>query len=1375
MSSANYSLRHLPSEDWIKVHGVVARFEDAWQAGPPPSIDDYLRDAETVREVVLLELVHVDLEYRLKANEAIRVEHYLERYPRLTAHPLHVCELIATEYRLRRRRESALSPDDVLSRFPQYAEELAPRLAQAVEVSHDSVSRPSTIHERRQVPSLLRRCAAVGPLQVSACEILGELGRGGMGIVYRAHDRKRDAIVALKTLAWVDPGALYRFKQEFRALADVTHRNLVALYELVAEGETWFFTMEYVDGVDFRSHVRPGEGPVHLERLRDALRQLANGLDALHMAGKLHRDVKPSNVLVSRKGRLVILDFGLATELDRSGEHRSATQGTVGTVAYMAPEQGAGLPVTPASDWYSVGVMLYEAITGQLPFRGDAIRLLEDKRQRDPRPPRELAPDLPADLGALCTELLSRDPTARPSGAEVLRRLGGPAIPMDVPRPRSATLFVGRQQHLDVLRDSYQAMTEGRTVCCHIQGRSGAGKTALVQRFLDELSERDAVILAGRCYEHESVPYKALDSLVDALSRYLSDLPSAEVQALLPRDVQALARLFPVLRRIEAVARAPVRSVEAPNPQEVRRRASAAFRELLGRLGDRQPLVLFIDDLQWGDIDSTTLIADLLRPPDAPVLLLLASYRSHEAAGSPFLQAFLKSQEELRPAERRDVTVEALTPAEARDLALALLGRADEEAREHGEAIARESGGNAFFVYELVQHLQAGEVVSGGGVTPRVVTLDGAIWDRVCRLPEEARRLLEVIAIAGRPLRQSDASRATGSVADPRAALAVLRSGRLVSSRGPVEREEVESYHDRVRETVAGQLTPEVRTDCHRRLAHALEADGHTDPEVLAVHFEGAGEPLHASRYFAQAAGQAAEALAFDHAAELYRRALKLAPGDAIEERPLRVKLGDALANAGRGADAAHEYLTAAARSGASEALELRRRAALQFLGSGHVDEGLQTLRNVLGPVGLKLPATPRRALLSLLLQRARLWLRGLRFRERKESEIPAADLTRIDVCWSVSIGLGVIDNIRGAEIQTRHLLLALDAGEPFRIARALAVEAPHTGAPGGRSWQRASRLVHAADVLAEHLQHPYALGIVALSKGITAYTAQRWKEGQHFCDRAEAIFRDRCTGVAWELATAHTFALWCLGYLGELAELSRRCPALVQEAQERGDLYALTNIQTFTLPLTRLAADDPESARRDVKQALSQWSQQGYHIQHYAALVAGASIDLYTGDAASAWERGDRETAAFTRSLLPRVQVFRTHVQQMHAYSALARLAAAVDPRPLLRAVQRGARRLRRERMPWSDATAVYLQGVLAANRGDGNDAHRLLTNATAQFEAIDMRLHAAAVRRRLGELLGGGEGRDLIAVADAFMAAQNVRDPSRMAAVYAPGFRPR
>ena len=276
--------------------------------------------------------------------------------------------------------------------------------------------------------------------------LLRRLGTGGMGVVYEAHDRKTDRIVALKTLTRAEAAHIYRFKREFRTLADVSHPNLVTLYELMSAGNDWFFTMELVHGVTFINYVRPdilstqatdvdntlpvrrGYGPksadseadteifdssrisldeddddfqeeeslaanvpLDEDRLRFALRQLAEGVNRLHELGKLHRDIKPSNVLVTEEGRVVILDFGLVEDINP--ELRETL--LAGTPDYMSPEQGAQTAISKASDWYSVGVILYQALTSRLPFQGKFFEVMLRKQTRDPVQPREINPNLP--------------------------------------------------------------------------------------------------------------------------------------------------------------------------------------------------------------------------------------------------------------------------------------------------------------------------------------------------------------------------------------------------------------------------------------------------------------------------------------------------------------------------------------------------------------------------------------------------------------------------------------------------------------------------------------------------------------------------------------------------------------------------------------------------------------------------------------------------------------------------------------------------------------------------------------------------------------------------------------------------------------------
>ncbi len=248
-----------------------------------------------------------------------------------------------------------------------------------------------------------------------------------MGEVYEAVDTRTGQRVALKMLFEVDPAGVYRLKREFRRMADISHENLVTLHELCNEGERWFFTMELLSGGELRTAMQAAmnSGGGGLEGLRRLLRQLVHGVHALHRAGRIHRDLKPSNVLVTDEGRVVILDFGLVNEID----HRTlfaSTRGMIrGTPAYMAPEQAAGQLATPASDWYAVGAILYEVLTGRYPFIGNVMSIIVDKQYEDPPLASTLNPQVPRDLDALVAALLGRVPAERPGVTELLAWCAG--------------------------------------------------------------------------------------------------------------------------------------------------------------------------------------------------------------------------------------------------------------------------------------------------------------------------------------------------------------------------------------------------------------------------------------------------------------------------------------------------------------------------------------------------------------------------------------------------------------------------------------------------------------------------------------------------------------------------------------------------------------------------------------------------------------------------------------------------------------------------------------------------------------------------------------------------------------------------------------
>jgi tetratricopeptide (TPR) repeat protein len=1183
--------------------------------------------------------------------------------------------------------------------------------------------------------------------------LLRQLGTGGMGIVYEVHDTLRNEAVALKTLRRSGATDLYRLKREFRSLADITHPNLVCLYELFVDEGRPFFTMELVDGVSFVDYVRDGgRGGAAIERLMPALDQLIDGVSALHCRGKLHRDIKPSNVLVTTEGRVVILDFGIIADvMPHAGDEARG-----GTPAYISPEEASGAAPSEGSDWYGVGVTLYEALTGSLPFDGSVAEVLRGKRTTDPQAPASRCPGaVPADLNAVCLGLLHRDPIERLTGADVRLALSADIKPSTA---KSAVAtpdisFVGRQQQLRTLIEARDDVSRGNARAVAVYGPSGIGKSALVRHFVRQL-DRTAVVLTGRCYENESVPYKALDGVVDDLSRYLVSSAEEEVQRLLPRDVSALARVFPVLRQVGAIARV-TRGVDLDrvDPFRIRRLAFEALNALLSTLAARRLLVISIDDLQWADTDSIVLLEELLGSSAPPPMLTLLSFRQEEIGSKPFLQALLQRASAVSLEPMADDEADALIAG-----VLAERGAALTDADRRRMAV--DAGGSPFVLEQLALYT--------GGTSAKPPSFGGLFEARVDALSPLARLFLETLAICGRPVAPEIVCDACGVARDRQSLLVMLRASRFIRSSGSSDR--VETYHDRIREVVANRLSPDVVREIHVRMAASLLARESDDCDALFEHYRGAGDYERASVQAGLAAEKAGAALAFDRAASFYQHAIDLVPS-ANAVPAWRTGLATALANAGRPAESAEAYLRAADGAERARHVELRRRAAEQFLIGGHIDRGLDLSRQILESVGLQLAPSPRTAAVRLVWRRARLSLRGMGFVSRRADQIDRETLLRLDTCWATATGLALVDVMAALDFLAQHLLLALDAGEPSRIARGLAIESSARSA----HWlyrRSAPALAARAKEMAEQIGTPHARAIERLSEAVTATASGQWRRALATSEQALSILRDECVGVTWELNMAQNMNLWAYMYLGELAEVCRRVPVLLADARRRANLYLATEVCTRS-NLVWLVADQPDEGEREVMAAIATWSQKGFHRQHFSAMLARVQTALYRGDSRSAWRILGEHEANFRRSMLGHVQAFRVEGLYLRGRSALAIAAEDRAEHRFLSIAREAAHRIARERMHWSTPIARLLQGGIASVEGNEPLAVQCLEAALAQFERAEMQWYAAVTRRRLGELRRDERGQVLLDHASSWMALQGIKDPIRITRMLAPGFR--
>ena len=443
---------------------------------------------------------------------------------------------------------------------------------------------------------------------------------------------------------------------------------------------------------DFLSWVRPND-QLDEARLRAAFAQLVAGILALHANQIIHRDIKPSNVMVDGNGRVYLLDFGLVIEIGDENNLETVL-GIAGTPSHMSPEQAAGRTVTAASDWYSVGVVLFEALTGRLPFTGSALQMIHLKQANDP-PALEESADIPEDLRRLCSSLLQKNPEDRPDELEIVS-IASTGAPETSKTAHSRDIrLIGRDEQLAQLGQFFSDFQSSNgSASVFVDGRSGEGKTSLCEAFLASVQKQNLAIMSGRCYDRESVPFKALDSTIDAVASFLKALPAGQVTAYLPRDIHFLIDVFPIFGRIGLGGNQPTPAATHINDHERKTRAILALRELLNRLSDDFFIILFVDDLQWGDADSAEVLVRILQPPDAPRIFFLGTYRTDEADDSLFLDKWNEvHQREGSEFSNNQISVGSLTKSECTELAIDLLQQDNAIVRARAEQFFEQVSG----------------------------------------------------------------------------------------------------------------------------------------------------------------------------------------------------------------------------------------------------------------------------------------------------------------------------------------------------------------------------------------------------------------------------------------------------------------------------------------------------------------------------------------------------------------------------------------------------------------------------------------------------------------------------------------------------------
>ncbi len=594
-------------------------------------------------------------------------------------------------------------------------------------------------------------------------EVIEELGRGGMGEVYKVKDTKLDEIMALKVLRPEMAGVASmdeRFRNELRLARRITQKNICRVHEFHEEENDFFITMEYVPGESLKNFILK-KGKLTEEEAVDFGRKICRGLTEAHSAGVVHRDLKPQNIIIGQKGQLKIMDFGIARSVEAPGITQAGS--IVGTPMYMSPEQAEGKEATQSSDIYSLGVIFYEMVTGNVPFTGDSALSIALKHKTEILDsPQAFNPSISESFTSVILKCLEKDSSQRYASAEELlaalettcKGQAGPEVPKKARLPeflieegekdtKEQPVFVARKKELDQLNEFLTSAVSGKGRVAFVTGEAGSGKTALVREFsrLMQQEHNDLIIATGKCNAHTGAgdPYLPFIEILNLLSGDVEDkwqaglitkANASRLWNLAPVTVKSILEHGPDLVDVflsgaELVSRSEM-FTEGANDWLVRLKKLVERKSMLPSdstlqqsnlfgqythvvkaLAKKHPLMLILDDLQWVDTGSANLLFHLGRQIEGCPILILGAFRPAQVAmGRDGGRHPLEHVVHEFQRDYGDVEVE-VGKAEGREFIDAFL---DTEPSSLGEefrgTLYRQTKGHPLFTIELLRTMQ---------------------------------------------------------------------------------------------------------------------------------------------------------------------------------------------------------------------------------------------------------------------------------------------------------------------------------------------------------------------------------------------------------------------------------------------------------------------------------------------------------------------------------------------------------------------------------------------------------------------------------------------------------------------------------------------
>ncbi|MBU0574301.1 MAG: protein kinase [Candidatus Margulisbacteria bacterium] len=765
-----------------------------------------------------------------------------------------------------------------------------------------------------------------------------ELGKGSSGTVYKAWDEKENKPVALKLFLAVEDGTTVGtagtatatgtgtstfsdFLKEIKTLAKLDHPNLVKIFDAGKENGTGYLVEEYIEGKNIKEWMKNNNA---YDEVVGAVEQVVGALEYVHAKDILHRDIKPTNILVDKNNNVKLVDFGVAGISDMEKIPEVSLAGTLG---YMSPEQLGMIkqPVDRRSDFYSLGMTLYEGLVGELPFRSKKVEeLLHQQVASLPKPIKSSRSEVPFSLDRIVLKLLQKETRQRYQSEKGLMAdlqyclslikngKGDQEFELGLkdvsPEMTYRASFTGHNEDIKQLKETVDRIFDNRPVRILVSGETGVGKTRLAREAKKYVEGKGAMFLEGSSSLYsKNIPFSGISEILTNFVHFTRMLEAAAKEQWKNAILKQVGDLGGLLVDVcptleELIGKQP--AVKSLGLEKDRFRIQTVMASFFMAICEQMPLVVFMDDWQWVDESTVRLAEEMFSHFEKKPIAFIMAARTEDV-----------EEAKVDPKVNR-IPLKNLDKTDIRRMTAELLKRKTEDIEELSERLFEKSNGNPYFYFEIVRYLVENEVVffdnlewqfdseklSRVAIPKNILNL---LFSRLQVLDQQSKNILKLASVWGKKFTTNDLMRVSGLPrGDISHAIEQALKNHVIWREKRGKKEFYSFSHDRIQKELYDSLLQEERRKLHLEIAGYLEGIILKEEDViyeLARHLIEGGNTKKGVKYAILAGHKAKDNYANVDAAYFYSYALENFPEkNSAEYLELKERLGDVFSLLGR-------------------------------------------------------------------------------------------------------------------------------------------------------------------------------------------------------------------------------------------------------------------------------------------------------------------------------------------------------------------------------------------------------------------------------------------------------------------------------------------